>query len=97
MAWCYGDLGIGMAIWQSGKILKNEEYKKAGLRILMESTKRRNLKEEGVLDAGLCHGSSGISMIFRRMYIETQQREFADAWDYWIEKTLNFSIFLMMV
>lgn len=93
LAWCYGDLGIGMAIWQSGKILKNEEYKKAGLRILMESTKRRNLKEEGVLDAGLCHGSSGISMIFRRMYIETQQREFADAWDYWIEKTLNFSIF----
>ena len=59
----------------------------------MESTKRRNLKEEGVLDAGLCHGSSGISMIFRRMYIETQQREFADARDYWIEKTLNFSIF----
>ena len=32
-------------------------------------------------------------MIFRRMYIEIQQREFADAWDYWIEKTLNFSIF----
>lgn len=63
-------LGLVWPYGQSGKILKNEEYKKAGLRILMESTKRRNLKEEGVLDAGLCHGSSGISMIFRRMYIE---------------------------
>ncbi|MCL2651257.1 MAG: lanthionine synthetase C family protein [Candidatus Azobacteroides sp.] len=93
IAWCYGDLGIGVALWQTGKVLEKSEWKDKGLEILLQSTKRRNYNESFVVDAGICHGSAGIAMIYRRMYLETGRDEFKDAIQYWINQTLNFSRF----
>jgi len=93
LAWCYGDLGIGMALWQAGKAMEKTEWKDKGLEILLQSTKRRNFNESYVQDAGICHGSAGIAMIFRRMYLETYKDEFIEASHYWIGQTLNFSCF----
>jgi len=93
MAWCYGDLGIGMALWQAGKVLKKLEWKEKSLEIMLQSTKRRSNNDSRVRDAGICHGSAGIAMIFRRMYLETGRNEFKDATQYWMQQTLNFSRF----
>jgi len=93
MAWCYGDLGIGMALLQAGKALDKAEWEEKGFEILLQSTKRRTLNESYVQDAGICHGSAGVAMIFRRMYIETKREEFKDATQYWINQTLNYSRF----
>ena len=93
MAWCYGDLGIGMAIWQAGKVLKKTEWKEAGLTILLQYTKRRNLFDNYVQDEEICHGTSGIVMIFRRMFLETNRNEFAEATQYWLHRTLQLSTF----
>ena len=94
LAWCYGDLGIGMALWQSGKAVDNKGWKEKGLEILLQSTKRRDLKESLVSDAGICHGSAGVALIFRRMYLETCIEEFNEATNYWITKTLDFAHFV---
>jgi len=93
LAWCYGDLGIGIALWQAGKAMGKKEWKEKGLAILLLSTQRRNLAESSVQDAGICHGSAGIAMIFRRMYLETGREELKEATSYWIQQTLNFSRF----
>jgi lantibiotic modifying enzyme len=93
LAWCYGDLGIGMALWQAGKAIDKAEWKKKGFEILLQSTKRKNYTENFVVDAGICHGSSGIAMIFHRMYLETHDDEFKEATLYWLNQTLNFSSF----
>ena len=93
LAWCYGDLGIGMSLLQAGKAIDNKEWKEKGLEILLKSTKRRSYQDSFVVEAGICHGSAGIELIFRRMYLEMGLDEFNDASKYWITKTLDFSQF----
>ena len=93
LAWCYGDLGIGLALGQAGKALNKTEWQEKGLEILLKSTQRRDLIESFVRDAGICHGSAGIAMIYRRMYLETHHDKFKESIDYWIQQTLNFSHF----
>jgi len=93
LAWCYGDLGIGLALWQAGNVLEKTEWEEKGLNILIQSTKRKILSDTFILDAGICHGSAGITMIYRRMYLETGIKEFKEAQEYWKNQTLNFSQF----
>jgi len=93
LGWCYGDLGTGLALWQSGKAIDKPEWKERGLEVLLYTTRRRTFEESYVSDAGICHGSAGIAMIYRRIFFETHREEFKDAFSYWINQTLNFSRF----
>ena len=93
LAWCYGDLGIGIALWQAGKSVDNSDWKENGISVLLQSTHRRKYEDSLIVDAEICHGSAGIALIFRRMYLETKLNEFKDATDFWIRQTLNFSQF----
>ena len=91
LAWCYGDLGIAMALWQAGNTIKESKWIKKGLDVLQKSTQRLDISKNKVCDAGICHGSAGIALIYHHMYIETQLSEFKDATSYWLNKTLKFS------
>lgn len=91
LAWCYGDLGIGIALWQAGNNIGKEEWKDRAVKILLDVSKRRDIKENLVFDAGLCHGTSGIAHIFNRMYTNTGLREFKNTADYWFSETLKMA------
>ena len=93
LAWCYGDLGVGIALWQAGIIVEKIEWKEKGFEIMLQSTQRRSFDETYVRDAGICHGSTGITMIYHRMYLETGRDEFKEATLFWIDQTLNHSHF----
>lgn len=91
LAWCYGDLGVAISLWQAGKLLKNPSWKEKAMGVLRDSTRRLSLSENYVQDAGICHGSAGIAMIYRRLYHDTQEDDFAKASEYWLSQTLNLS------
>ncbi len=91
LAWCYGDLGVALALWYAGRTTNNKEWEDKGMEVLLYSAKRKTQTETYVMDAGICHGSAGLAMIYRRLYIETKNTAFEKAATYWIEKTLNFS------
>ncbi|MDR3217375.1 MAG: lanthionine synthetase C family protein [Dysgonamonadaceae bacterium] len=93
LAWCYGDLGIAMSLWLAGKAIRNMEWQDKGLACLLSSTQRLSLTDNYVKDAGICHGSAGIAMIYNRMYLETKRTEFKDSVQYWIDRTLDFAHF----
>ena len=94
LAWCYGDLGIAMALWQAGVALQNETWKNKALEVLLfAAEKRKDLEKNMVKDAGLCHGTAGIGHIFYRAWWNTQLLEFKNAADYWFEQTLKISTF----
>jgi hypothetical protein len=93
LAWCYGDLGVAITLRQAGKVTNNIEWEEKGLNILLHSTRRRSYEESHVADAGICHGSAGIAMIYQRMYLETYMEEFKEATYYWLNQTLNYSCF----
>lgn len=91
LAWCYGDLGIAISLWQAGKLLLDSELQKKALEILIHSTQRVSYSENIVNDAGICHGSAGIVMVYNRMYLDTKIDLFKDARNYWLIRTLNYS------
>ena len=93
LAWCYGDLGIGMALWQAGKAIDNSEWKAKGLEILLCSTQRLQYEDNFIRDAGICHGSAGLVMIFRRIYLETGRGIFLEASNHWLSQTLYMANF----
>ena len=94
LAWCYGDLGIASALYQAGKTLKEERWVNKAVEIMLfTATQRRNLEDNSVRDAGLCHGTAGIEHIFYRMWWNTKLPEFKDAADYWFEQTLKMAKF----
>ncbi|GHU61896.1 hypothetical protein FACS1894123_01960 [Bacteroidia bacterium] len=93
LAWCYGDLGVSMSLWQAGKTTNNIEWKEKGLEVFLQSIQRLSLVENCVRDAGICHGSAGITMMYHRMCIETHRNEFKEATDYWLNQIINFSQF----
>jgi len=94
MAWCYGDLGIASALYQAGKTFSEESWVNKAVDILMfAAIQRRNLEDNFVRDAGLCHGAAGIGHIFYRAWWNTKLPEFKDAANYWFEQTLKMATF----
>lgn len=93
LAWCYGDLGVSFALYKSAKLMNNAQMEKLALDILEKTTLRKKSINTQVMDASLCHGTAGLAMFYRRLYLDTQNTLFLDASDYWIMKTLTFSKF----
>ena len=93
LAWCYGDLGIASSVWYAGKVTNNEMWKNKALEVFTNSAKRLSLAESHVQDAGICHGSVGIALIFRRMYIETKNVLFLETARHWINQTLDYATY----
>ena len=94
LAWCYGDLGIAIALYQAGKVLNENIFTEKAVEILLfAATQRRNLQENMVDDAGLCHGTAGIGHIFYRAWWNTKLPEFKETADYWFDQTLKMAKF----
>ncbi|MCX6583336.1 MAG: lanthionine synthetase C family protein [Candidatus Aminicenantes bacterium] len=93
LAWCYGDLGIGAALWQAAQSAGNKEWEEAALKTLLHSTGRKDVRENAVIDAGLCHGAAGIAHIYNRMYQHTGVASFKESALYWLEETLKLATY----
>jgi lantibiotic modifying enzyme len=82
-----------MALLQAGKIFNNESWKDEAIGILLKTTEIREWSEAKVLDAGLCHGTSGIAHIYNRAYKYTGIEKFKVSAIYWFEQTLKMAAF----
>lgn len=89
LGWCYGDLGVATSLWQAGKALHNREWQEKALKVLRFSTSRRDFRNAGVIDAGLCHGAASVCMMFHYAYRQTGEKLFEEVRDYWFDVTLN--------
>ena len=90
MGWCYGDLGIGISLLNTGKLLQNERYTNTGHEILAHSVNHRMLTNSNVHDTCICHGSAGIAHIFNRAYLSTGDPLFLDGANKWLQHTIEF-------
>lgn len=92
LAWCYGDLGIAISLWKAGNALTNKAYKKEALEVFKHATKRKDLKEASIHDAGFCHGACGVAHIYNVMYLETGEQLFKETADFWMDQLLKMAI-----
>ena len=91
LAWCYGDLGIAASLLDMAERMNMSDIRDFAIDTLHKTTKRKDLKSNSVIDAGICHGTSGIAHIFNRVYNSTKEQEFKNAADYWVSKTIEFA------
>lgn len=91
LAWCYGDLGIGIALWRSGKVLKRQDAIDLAKKVYIYSATRKDVQSTTVCDAGLCHGAAGVAQMFFRMSKEMQLPELYQTYQYWKEVTLKMA------
>lgn len=89
VAWCYGDLGIAMALLKAGRAFTEPEWINIAVEIAQKAAKRP-LEHSGVKDASLCHGSAGNAHLFYRIYQSSGKDCFKAAARKYIDQTLDF-------
>lgn len=93
LAWCYGDLGISLALWQASRTTKRKEWEKIAVDVFSHAGQRRDLERNRVIDAGVCHGAAGVAHLFSRMFHYTGDAQFKAAAVYWLERALEMARF----
>lgn len=66
LAWCYGDVGLAVALLAAGTALEDEAVL-AEARELAYASADRSVESAGAMDASLCHGSGGLALMFARL------------------------------
>lgn len=87
LAWCYGDLGLCVALLGAGRRAGRHDWERQALRIARRSASR-SFESSGVRDAGLCHGAAGVAHLFNRLYQATGDETMAAAARSWFRRTL---------
>lgn len=91
LAWCYGDLGLGLSLYNTSKIIGDQELENFCIEILLRSLDRKSIENAMVKDAGICHGTSGIMHIYNSIAAKTGIVEFEKSAEYWREITMKFA------
>jgi len=89
LAWCYGDPGVGAALWQIGVNCNRPDWQADAIGILHRAAARRDTKANRVGDACICHGTAGLALIFYKMALISGHEEFLDAAGHWTRATLD--------
>lgn len=88
LGWCYGDLTIALTLFRVGKALDIPLYQDKALEVALHASQRD--EETGMVhDAGLCHGSAGLAVIFQAFFHESGVAEFQIAAEKWLGSTLQ--------
>lgn len=89
LAWCYGDLGVAIGLLKAAQTLNDDFLLNEVLQIFDFNLKRKDLDENYVYDTSICHGTSGISIIYKYVYNLYKNPQYLEASNYWKNKTLN--------
>ncbi len=89
VAWCYGDLGIGLTLLRASKSTNDDQMREIALLVLRHTANRLTPENSLVTDPYICHGAFGNSQIFNRIYKETKEPIFKNARNTWINHGLQ--------
>lgn len=85
LGWCYGDLGVAIAIYQTGERLGRTAWVEFAEEILIRTT----LQSTGHVRAEtLCHGALGVAHMYRRLLHSSESIEYRMAALHYYERAL---------
>jgi hypothetical protein len=77
LSWCWGDLGVAIALMHAARATKEQKWEAAALAIARECAQIAS--KSWFRDASICHGASGAAHMFNRLYQATLDDDFAVA------------------
>jgi lantibiotic modifying enzyme len=89
LAWCYGDLSILISFFIASKALNDNILFSETQKIAILTCKRIENSETSLVDGGLCHGYSGVSLIYKTFYQITNNKVFRETSDYWYKQLIK--------
>ena len=94
LAWCYGDLGIAIALFRIGQVLEDQEIYSEALQIATRTASRKLIhsqvyQDDLNVDLGFCHGLSGIVHLYNRLYQVSGNALFNQCKNYWLKLLLH--------
>lgn len=89
MSWCYGDLGVAIALNRYIKYSDNVIYRDCITEILDHYTQYTRAGELDVKDADFCHGAAGIAIIYLTFYHETGNETYRQTARRWLNIMLE--------
>jgi class I lanthipeptide synthase len=87
-AWCYGDPGVACAMYSAARRLEDPAWIADAL-VIARRAAVRPMDRCGCMDAGLCHGTAGLALLYNRLWHETGETIFADAARRWYQQTIE--------
>lgn len=91
LGWCYGDVSCLYALLAYSEAKDDIYLQGKLLDMFVEVANRKDMERYSVFDAGICHGTAGLSYIFNILYHKYDIKAFKDAMDFWMQQTLEFS------
>lgn len=89
LGWCYGDVGISNALIQASVVLGDSSLESYACEIMNKTLKRISSVDEHVIEANICHGTSGLSFMYNSFYQITHDDRYKQASLYWLNETLK--------
>jgi lantibiotic modifying enzyme len=89
LAWCYGDLGIGLVLHKAAGVLNDPGLKTYSVQVLKNTLSRLDPVKESIKEGGICHGGSGLVKMYRTIHRVTGIPEFNTVADHWLKVTLE--------
>jgi lantibiotic biosynthesis protein len=87
-AWCYGGLGLSVALFHAARLVKDERDEAQVLDVArLEAA--RPAAHSGVDDMCLCHGGGGNAHLYNRLYQATGEDVFYRAARKWLHATID--------
>ena len=87
LAWCYGDLGVAIALYAAGQAADHPGWRDRALGLARRCA-RLPLEDTHVTDAGLCHGAAGATHVFHCLFVASGDAELGAATRTWLAHTL---------
>lgn len=85
LAWCYGDLGIGITLLNAARILDDQELEVQSLFVLRHASHRKDYLSTFVDEPTLCHGAFGNALVYNQIHRNTNEEIFKNVSNYWFE------------
>jgi lantibiotic biosynthesis protein len=89
LAWCYGDLGVAVALFHAGRALGESEWERAALQTVHHAAEQSEEALKTRTSAAFCHGHVGIAHIFNRFFQATGDNTCRDAARWWFQKSIE--------
>lgn len=87
LAWCYGDLGVAVALLNAARRVGRMDWEEKALSIARRMAAVTE-EQSKVVDGGICHGSAGAAHLFNRLHQATGEPAFATAARAWCRSSL---------
>ncbi|WP_370307281.1 lanthionine synthetase C family protein [Sinimarinibacterium flocculans] len=88
LAWCYGDAGVALVVNNAAHVLRRNDIHEFANRLTKKAADRRGDSAQ-IMDAGVCHGTAGLVLIFNHLARVQQIGYAAGAADYWLNLLLQ--------